>query len=260
MTTDVRLSVDISALLTRKGYALVPGRAFTLSPHGQADAAWLRHRYAALPLDRGLPDGGTYRYRRHGRFTVLIDPVSDLPVLSYHPPPTPTVGGDPAPLGPGLERNRFLTALLQCAVAQLPPSPGWEIDVHLVRVTATPGRVGKPSPYGPHREGADFVSLHLVDLSGASVGGVTEIRTPDGGLVLSTRLTNRLDSLFLDDRALLHDVTPLAAVVGTARHDTLLVTYRALGSGEPRAARLVDTGDRPGRHRQFQDGATARER
>jgi len=227
MTADLRLSVDISGLLTRKGYALVEGDAFAASPQAQADLAWLRHRFGALPLDRRLPDGGTYRYRRHGRFRVLVDPVTHRSEVAYlGPPATGGAGCEHAPLGPGLESNRFLTALLRCNVAHLPPSPGWDVDVHLVRVTATPGRIGKPSPGGPHRDGVDFVSLHLVDLSGASVGGVVEVRTPDGELVLSTRLTGRLDSLFLNDRVLLHDVTPLAAVVGTAHYDPLLIGYR----------------------------------
>lgn len=229
MTTDLQLSVDISALLTRKGYALAPGSAFSLSPHAQTELAWLRHRYQALPLDRRLPDGGTYRYRRRGRFTVHADPATHLTRVTYHPPsPAGDAGDRHAPLGPGLETNRFLTALLTCDVAQLPPSAGWEADVHMVRVTATPGRIGKPSPGGLHREGADFVSIHLIGRSGASVGGVTEVRTEDGELLLSARLTSRLDSLFLNDRKLLHDVTPLAAVVGTAHYDLLLITYRKL--------------------------------
>ena len=75
-------------------------------------------------------------------------------------------------------------------------------------------------------DGADFVSLHLINLSGAPVGGVTEVHTPDGELLLSTRLTSRLDSLFLNDRRLLHDITPIAAVVGTAHYDVLLIAYR----------------------------------
>lgn len=232
MTADLRLSVDISGLLARKGYALVPGDAFAVSPQAQADLAWLRHRYGTLPLDRHLPDGGTYRYRRHGRFNVLVDPVTHRSDVAYQAPPATGAGCEHAPLGPGLESNRFLTALIRCNVAHLPPSPAWDVDVHLVRVTATPGRIGKPSPGGPHHDGADFVSLHLVDLSGASVGGVVEVRTPDGEVVLSTRLTGRLDSLFLNDRALLHDVTPLAAVVGTAYYDILLIGYRVTAPRE----------------------------
>lgn len=238
MTTDLRMSVDISTLLGRRGYALVSGRAFVMSPHGQAELARLRHRYAALPLDRRLPDGGTYRYRRHGRFTINPASATAPTRVIHHPAPRPTTAGwEHAPLGPGLEGNRLLSGLLACSVAQLPASAGWQADVHMVRVTATPGRVGKPSPGGPHRDGADFVSLHLINLSGAPVGGVTEVHSPDGELLLSTRLTNRLDSLFLDDRSLRHDITPIAAVVGTAHYDILVVTYRALESIRPDAGR-----------------------
>ncbi len=228
MATDLRMSVDISNLLGRTGYALVPGRAFVMSPHGQAELTWLRHRYAALPLDRCLPDGGTYRYRRHGRFTVSTAPTTRAARVTYHPPPPPTdaTGWRHAPLGFGLESNCFLTGLLTCNVAQLPYARRWDVNVHMVRVTATPGRIGKPSPCGAHQDGADFVSLHLINLSGTPVGGAAEVHTPDGELLLRARLHSRLDSLYLNDQRLLHDITPIAAVVGTAHYDVLLITYR----------------------------------
>ncbi|MGW4163409.1 2OG-Fe dioxygenase family protein [Streptomyces sp. NPDC004788] len=44
-----------------------------------------------------------------------------------------------------------------CAGPSVPPS--WEVDAHLVRVTARPGSPGLPSPEGRHLDGFDVSPL-----------------------------------------------------------------------------------------------------
>jgi hypothetical protein len=185
-----------------------------------------------LPQDCYLPDGGTYRYRRYTAFRVSSAAVAVQPHRPYFQPVevNRVAGGiarEFAPLDPAQQGNPFLHGLLRLNVDQLPGGAAgtWQVDVHLVRVVARPGKAGRPSPEGVHRDGFDYISIHLLGLGGPAAGGASVVVRPDGTPVTQTRLAHRLDSLYLDDRALRHDVTPLVTTGGRAHRDVLLMSF-----------------------------------
>ena len=74
------------------------------------------------------------------------------------------------------------------------------------------GPIGScPTPEGAHRDGVDWVCVLLVNRCNVS-SGVTQIFTPDGRSLGAFTLTEPLDAVFLDDRRVLHGVTPIAPV------------------------------------------------
>jgi hypothetical protein len=96
-------------------------------------------------------------------------------------------------------------------------------------VSAPPRAVGRPSPEGVHRDGFPFISIHLIGLRDVRVGGVTHLVRPSGEPVATHRISQPLDSVYLDDAALLHVVTPIVAGTGVAHRDVLLMSYRPAG-------------------------------
>ena len=231
----IETTTEVARLLASQRYAIVPGRVYRLSPPARAALGRLQASYGDLPPDQYLPDGGSYRYRRYGSFLVwpAAGRTEPLPAGPYRQSAriNAFAGGIDRhfpPLAPAMLGNEFLAALLLFNVGLLPSSADcWYVDLHVVRVTAVPDEPGQPSPEGVHRDGFDFISIHLMQTQGASGGGVTRIVRPSGETVLTHRLAQPLDSVYLDDAALLHDVTPLTAAGQRAHRDVLLLSYRS---------------------------------
>ncbi|MEU5672171.1 2OG-Fe dioxygenase family protein [Micromonospora sp. NPDC047753] len=192
--------------------------------------------FHALPLDEYLPDGGRYRFRRHAIFDVSSSgKIREMPERPYRQPAelNAFAGGIPrvfAPLGPALARNAYLRALLRVNMDQvtavIPTAPErWQVDVHLVRIVSDGGRLGMPSPEGPHRDGFKFISIHLIGVTGVDSGGLTEVFDDRGTLVLRTRLFQPGDTIYLDDERFRHDASPIEAA-GRGWRDVILCSYQ----------------------------------
>jgi hypothetical protein len=221
--------------LTSNGYVLVRATDFILSKPVSSALRALRAEYAGLPVDRYLPDGGAYRFRRYGAFRVSVPsgnvwPKSSRPYLQAVEV-NAFVGGvvrEFAPLDHKMRTNRFLTTLLHFNAACLLPSGtgSWHVDVHLVRVVARRDLPGKPAPEGIHRDGFDFVSIHLMDSQGVMSGGEIRVIDPNGTVLERACLVQPLDSIYIDDRTLRHDVTPIEAAADRGHRDVLLMSYQ----------------------------------
>ena len=102
----------------------------------------------------------------------------------------------------------------------------WEIGLHMVRTVAdeTPGL---PTPEGRHRDGHDYVGMHLLGRRNCT-GGVSRVYR-DGLPDTSLTLLEPLDGMLVVDAAIMHEVTPIAATSGQGTRDMLLVDYNAVG-------------------------------
>jgi hypothetical protein len=214
---DVRLDIASQA------FAWIPSTAWTISneliPHWDR----LIRDWEHLELDRYLQAGATFRRRRYGRYfwSPVADDLRLLPHDSYFQPSAENTyaGGierNFAPLLPGTSDNPFLTALVRCTFACLPISEEqrgrtWEVRIHQIRIVASSKEPGLPAPEGIHQDGTDFLTLHLVRRQGV-VGGTTTIYDVDRKPIWSGTMRRALDSLILEDRRILHGVTPVDAV------------------------------------------------
>lgn len=234
MQTDTGSSImeSTKATLLTNRFAFVPGAAFALSSEEQFAWQVFASHWNDLPLDEYLPTIG--RYRRYNRFLSSYDGTfKKLPTRPYFQSSThnPLVGGMqrhfeelPADfaLSPQLRR------LIEYNVSQLRPLEelqAWEVHVHMVRLCATEATPGQPSPEGLHSDGFEFVSMHL--LSRCNVSGADTIVTDASGEELfHCTLSERLDSLLLDDRQVMHYTSPFVAVAaGDSYRDMLLMSY-----------------------------------
>ena len=99
--------------------------------------------------------------------------------------------------------------------------------MHQFRILARPDAPGMPTPEGQHRDGVDWVLVMLVRRRNVA-SGVTSICTLDHRPLGAFTLTDPMDAVFVDDRRILHGVTPITPIDPTqpAYRDVLVVTLR----------------------------------
>ncbi|MFB9686003.1 2OG-Fe dioxygenase family protein [Amycolatopsis plumensis] len=232
--------IDPGVELRRRGYAVVPGVRIRLSPKLRDSF----RRFAAT-WDRLQPDSyvltsqvrSAYRLRRYGHYLVPSS-GTDIQVLGnrdYYQQKSanPLFGGirrQFAGLTRDAQRNPFLLALLRHATTQITtaadaPEPSWLVDVHQIRILGTADQPGAPAPEGPHQDGLEFISVHLIARDNAA-GGRTSLYRGAEQLV-TAELTRPLDSVFVNDTQLSHYTEPITpAAGGTAVRDALLLGFR----------------------------------
>lgn len=218
---NIFTSQDIQDEIRKQGYSLL--RASDLRISDELRQSWLSLSidYADLPADEYLPGGAGYRYRRYGRFrfTPLKGALARLPHKDYFQGAdiNRVTGGIIRKFAPLLDTtfdNPFLRELIRFDFAQFPLEEAqwqqdWEVQVHLIRVTAEGSKQGHPTPEGIHRDGAAFVTVHLVELVNAK-GGQVSIYDDDRQLLKSFRLEKVLDSYLFNDAILWHAADPIA--------------------------------------------------
>ena len=224
--------------IQRRGYSFVLGSTICLSPDIESYWEELRGDWNHLPADACLKDKGRYRFRRYDRFLFL--PVSGellpLPHTAFFQ------GKGFNNLHGGLKRefaalrkltfeNIFLRELIKFDFFQFSPESTtiqkpWEVGIHEIRIVAKPAAAGKPTPEGPHRDGYKFIAMHLMKRQNI-LGGVTTIFDKRKQTLQAVTLLDPLDSVYVEDARVIHDVTPIYLEKHNVRaiRDVLIVTY-----------------------------------
>jgi len=218
-TPHVRTDQPISKDLVKHGFCMVNSNSFSISNEIQESAALLWNSWNCLEPDRYLKGANVFRYRRYGRFRVDSDaeiPVPQAKTTYFQSIEDNSYAGgivrDFSPLLPEIFENTFLLALIMHDFNQV--SRGFYlksqciVGVHQMRVIAAEGFCGHPTPEGIHRDGHDFNVIHLVSRENI-VGGKSRIYDNNKILLASSCLCNNLDSIYLDDKRVLHDVSPI---------------------------------------------------
>ncbi len=199
-----------------------------------------------LPADRYLKDGGRYRYRRHGSFTLDAPrPSGDglalhaVPHRAHYQPTTYNAlhGGMLRwfePLAPALVESPAWARLvggIGRLLFEVRPEPRWFVEAHAFRIDTADG-VGRPTPEGAHRDGVDFVAVILVGRHHIR-GGETRVFEADGPNGVRFTLSEPWSVLLLDDHRVIHESTPIQPDGEAPHRDTLVLTYRSGGFLEP---------------------------
>lgn len=207
---------------------------------GVGDSAWRSFAggWHGMPVDTYMADGGSYRRRRYGVFDV--GPRSIAPLLGqphYQSLDHNRLNGGIdrwfAPLSAEVAGSAILARMLECcreAYAPLTPAAkGWRAEVHQFRIEAAGRDAGLPTPEGRHRDGVIAGLVMLIARDGVD-GGVTRLWVPEGGHLASFAMTHPGETLFFDDRKLLHEVTPVyaAAKASGGYRDVLVITFAPL--------------------------------
>ncbi|RYZ12067.1 MAG: hypothetical protein EOO24_04495 [Comamonadaceae bacterium] len=232
----VSAPVDLAATLRIQGYAVLDPRGLVQwlgEPMAELEA-WTAG-WNALPPDEHLKDGGRYRQRRHGCFTVDGETVRPVPHRAHWQPVEYNAlhGGMQrwfAPMLPELiDRpawQRLMSRLADVA-SELRGTQRWYVEAHQFRIDTAEG-IGRPTPEGAHRDGVDLVAVALVERHRIK-GGETRVFESNGRRGERFTMTEPWTLLLLDDARVIHESTPIQPLVEgePGWRDTLVVTCRA---------------------------------
>ncbi|MHC8419244.1 2OG-Fe dioxygenase family protein [Streptomyces sp. NB004] len=199
-----------------------------------ADLERLAATWEHLPRDEAV-SGGVVRERRYGRLTATREATGEwrfaaLPHRAFQQTAEhiPLHGGRArmfSPIPPETLTDPVLSALialdLDIISAVVPRTSRFEVGLHQMRVLATPGAPGSPTPEGRHRDGHDFIGMHL--MGRVHCAGGESVVHREGRPPTRMTLTERLDSLVVSDTRITHEVTPTVADGATGVRDMLLV-------------------------------------
>ncbi len=210
---------DARSQLAHDGFAFVDGSKFDASPSLAASMSEFADAFDRLEPDGYLQDGSTFRLRRYGRFLLARDgTLRDLPTAPYFQATeiNSYAGGIDrsfADLEADTRRNEMLKSLIQFDASVFEarvdaPFDHWRVEVHPLRIVARHDEVGLPTPEGLHRDGNDFFAVHLIRREGV-LGGETTVCDVDRRPLKVRTLREPLDSLLVNDHAVLHGVSPI---------------------------------------------------
>ncbi|MCD9141018.1 2OG-Fe dioxygenase family protein [Streptomyces albireticuli] len=199
----------------------------------EGDVAGFLASWEDLPADAHLGTDTPYRFRRYGKFRLRPRGLEQLPHTAFFQDASVNrVNGGVerlfAPLCPAVAAGEPLRRVV-LALGERLPGPRAGIDtcgVHQIRVVATVNAEGHPAPEGVHRDGHCYVAQVLIrrqDVRGAE----SCLYDPERRPVHRAVLTAPLETIVLDDRRVLHGVSPVrpAPGAGTGIRDMLLVDF-----------------------------------
>ena len=107
----------------------------------------------------------------------------------------------------------------------------WDVKLHPFRIVTSAAQTGKPAPQGRHRDGSTFVTSLLVKRTNVS-GGESSLYTEDGAQLVASTLSAPGDQLLVDDRRVMHDVTPVRPVdpQAPAHRDVMIIDFDHVSS------------------------------
>ena len=235
---SIHLKMNLRDQIRETGYAIVRGGDFLIPLSLQQSWRDFTASWNDLSEDAYLRDAGFRRLRRYSHFLYnpLAGEMSPLPSADYYQSESvnPLFGGIMRrfePLRPPTQRNSFLNQLIVLDLKQLPVSDAqlwspWKIGIHQIRIACKGNRPALPAPEGVHRDGHSFVVMHLIAKQNV-FGGTSNIYQEERTLVRSFTLNAAMDSIFIDDSRVLHDVTHVEPTKRdhAANRDVLVLTY-----------------------------------
>ena len=231
---------DIRSSIERSHYALVPSREFSFAPALHESAELFRREWEHLEPDPYMADGGKYRFRRYGLFqlSATTGQLAYIPGASFYQSVdiNPLNGGEPrhfAPLAADTVNSPFLRDLIQFDFAQLTSKKhtedDWLVGVHQIRIIATTGVPGNPTPEGIHRDDETYTVQHLIARQNINGGinyfyGSGPEPTRDPQAVWQQQ--SYFDSYYFD-RSQWHSVSPIASGNhdGNGYRDVILIDF-----------------------------------
>jgi hypothetical protein len=234
-----------NVLLKEPGFAFLPG-ARLREELLIGDADWQRFagHWDDLVLDPyiGSARADQFRRRRYGRFALRRTPsdstitLTVLPNQPFHQDAAHVTRYEGRARHLEFATDAFLAdpvlhALVAYDHAVLPNPPDvCEVGLHAIRVTVEPSLDARPTPEGRHRDGHDFIAMHLIGKRGCRGGEtlVYEQGTGNPDIVARLTLADPLDTLMVDDSLVEHEVTRLEPIESAGSRDVLLVAFYPL--------------------------------
>ncbi len=239
-------AAPLVAALNGAGYAFVPAaamRALLAASGPLADWDSFRASWDRLEPDRYMADGGRYRRRRHGVFTVGPAPGTFARLAHrahFQSRDYNRLNGGIerwfAAIEPAIGASACMGTILRCCQTLFgarEPDLAWFAEAHQFRIEARASEPGQPTPEGLHRDGVDYVLVLMVERRNIA-SGETSIHDEACRRLGSFTLADPFDAALVHDRRVFHGVTAVEAVDPSrpAHRDVLVVTFRRAAADE----------------------------
>lgn len=190
-----------------------------------------------LEADNHMNDGGSYRYRRFGKFKWFSDgnKLEQQPHGPYYQPLyfNPLNGGVKryfAPVTENMAQNQvFKTLLLELAnhYSEIEDIQTWKINTYFNRIIARPNMKGLPVPEGKHRDGVKFSCLFMADKVNVTGGATTLTDIMHQEPIFNATLEQSNQMLIFRDDTVFHDTTPIEIINGCSHgyRDLLVIEF-----------------------------------
>jgi hypothetical protein len=229
---------DISSELNNNGYIMLAADDFAINPALIDAKQCLWSDFDKLEPDNYLKGGARFRLRRFANFYFQPSTQEILPF------PHTTYFQDESlnSYAGGIQRklvhltdstlaNPFLHELIKFNFRNFPADSeraghSWNVDVHQIRIVATPDEVDEPTPEGIHHDENDFICMHLVKRHNTA-GGINTVYNNNLIALESHTLHNPMDSVIMWDPRVMHGVTPIRPQDPNKKavRDMLLIGY-----------------------------------
>ncbi len=218
----ITTSHNIQSELKNPGYSVVPADKIQISEELNKEKKIFFKDWSGLELDQFMNDGGKYRLRRYGRYSLNSESESLLfqgDVDYFQSKYLNELNGGEvrkfAPLCKETVDNRFLHELIIFDFSQLPlrdelKNQMFNVGVHQIRILAEPGKQGQPAPEGIHKDGEMFTVQHLVERNNIE-GGQNAAYDNDKNLIATWMQSKHFDSYYFEDDAIYHSVSQITS-------------------------------------------------
>lgn len=234
---------DLRQEIMANGYAMLPAARMEALVGG-AGLAEFAASWERLEVDAHMADGGRYRRRRIANFTAragvpghargphrphfqaVVHNTLNGGVDRWFAPVEDAIAGS-APVQALLALGRGVADALH---PNAPRGSDWFVEMHQFRIEAAAGAPGYPTPEGTHHDGVEVVLIALLARTNLA-GGETLITNDAGEELARFTLLDRLDTALVDDRRVMHGVTPVqpANPALPSCRDVLVLTWKQGG-------------------------------
>jgi hypothetical protein len=236
----ITVNCDIGNCIEQAQFAQVPAHEFSFSPALHESCDEFRRDWDRLEPDLYMADGGSYRLRRYGLYQLSASTgrINHIPGASFYQSSktNPLNGGEHrhfAPLAADTVNNPFLRELMRFDFAQLTSKKhiedDWLVGVHQIRILATTGVAGNPTPEGIHRDDESYTAQHLI--ARRNIGGGINYFYGSGPKPARSPHAVWKQEFYFDsyyfDRSLWHSVSPITSGNrnGVGYRDVILIDF-----------------------------------
>jgi hypothetical protein len=228
--------LSLAERLASAGYVHLPAGETGLV----LDRQWelLAQQWDHLCVDPYFRGAGFRRERRYARLTARLAgdagvDVVRLPHEDFVQTTSENALFDGAvrrfePCGDNLLENPSLLYLIALDLAIVARHGiTWDVGIHQIRVCWDGTAAVTATPEGRHNDGHRFIAMHLIAASPSSGGVSLVFETRDQVCpVFAARLGEPGDTLIVDDRRVLHEVSPVTSVARQGGRDVLISDFR----------------------------------
>lgn len=226
--------------LSSKNYSFIESDEWALLRLHPEDWKDFCGSWNRLVADRYMKEGDTFRERRFCKYVVNASEMSFKELDDcgfFQPSAINSYAGDLrrefSPVEPNIRKSRILLEIIKTCLGAIlvdceSSAKIWSVYIHQFRINCDITLTGKPTPEGLHRDGHDYISMHLINRSRIE-GGESHICTRSGRSLISVTLEDRMDSFLINDRAVLHGVSPITPSTAEPGHrDMLVIDYNRM--------------------------------